>query len=75
MPNVAHAQCAVCPPPFDPRYILLHANWMQPPFLRELGFSPFQAASAPSGAMVIYALGYVLLLVYLAVRTFQARDL
>jgi ABC-type transport system involved in multi-copper enzyme maturation permease subunit len=48
---------------------------MQPPFLRELGFSPFQAASAPSGAMVIYALGYVLLLLYLAVRTFQARDL
>lgn len=48
---------------------------MQPPFLRELGFGPFATASAPSAAMVVYALLYVVAVLLLAMRLFQQRDL
>jgi Cu-processing system permease protein len=53
------------------------AYLMQPPFLRELGFSstPFGAASAPSSAMVAYTLIYVAVALGIAIRWFNQRDL
>jgi len=48
---------------------------MQPPFLRELGFSPFSGTSAPSGIMVVWAAGYVFLGLTVAVWLFRRRDL
>ena len=53
------------------------AYLMQPPFLRELGFSatPFGAASAPSEAMVAYTVLYMVIALAVAVRWFGKRDL
>jgi len=53
------------------------AYLMQPPFLRELSLdaTPFGAASAPSGAMVVYALLYLTAGVLLAIWSFNRRDL
>ncbi len=53
------------------------AYLMQPPFLRELGLdaTPFGAASAPSPLMVGYTAIYVILMLVLAIRSFNARDL
>lgn len=51
------------------------AYLMQPAFLREFGMSPFGAGSAPSSAMVVYTLLYVLVILAAAVRLFQRRDL
>ncbi len=53
------------------------AYLMQPPFLRELGLgtTPFGAASAPSEAMVVYAVLYAAVALALAIRWFGKRDL
>ncbi len=53
------------------------AYMMQPPFLRELGLdtTPFGAASAPSPAMVAYAILYTIIALILAIRWFGKRDL
>ncbi len=53
------------------------AYLLQPPFLRELGLdaTPFGAASAPSEAMVVYAVLYTALALWLAIREFSRRDL
>lgn len=51
------------------------AYLMQPPFLRELGATPFSAASAPSNAMVAYTALYVAVALAVAARLFQKRDL
>jgi ABC-type transport system involved in multi-copper enzyme maturation permease subunit len=53
------------------------AYLMQPPFLRELGLdaTPFGAASAPSEAMVMYAVLYAAVALAVAVRWFGKRDL
>jgi Cu-processing system permease protein len=53
------------------------AYLMQPPFLRELGLSttPFGAASAPSDAMVVYAVIYAAAVLGLAIHWFARRDL
>lgn len=48
---------------------------MQPPFLRQLGVGPFAALASPSGAMVAYAGLYALVMLALAVRFFNRRDL
>lgn len=48
---------------------------LQPPFLGALGATPFSAASAPSLAMVIYAVIYALLVILLAQILFERRDL
>jgi hypothetical protein len=40
-----------------------------------LGMSPFGATSVPSPLMVAYAVLYLLVTLYLAVRTFSRRDL
>ncbi len=51
------------------------AYLMQPPFLRELGVTPFAAASAPSNAMVAYTILYIAVTLAAAVYWFQRRDL
>jgi ABC-type transport system involved in multi-copper enzyme maturation permease subunit len=48
---------------------------MQPPGLRGLGVSPFSLATAPSTAMLIYALVYTAALLVLAVYSLDRRDL
>ena len=48
---------------------------MQPPAIRSLGLSPFSIASAPSTAMLAYAVLYTLALVAVAVNAFSRRDL
>ena len=54
----------------------LAAYQMSSPVLRALGaLSPFSSNAVPSPLMVWYALAYMILMVTLAVRTFQKRDL
>ncbi len=48
---------------------------MQPPLIRELGFTPFSALVVPSQAMVIYAGAYILVALGLAIWQFSRRDL
>jgi ABC-type transport system involved in multi-copper enzyme maturation permease subunit len=53
------------------------AYLMQPPALSSLGLdaTPFGTASTPSPIMVWYAVGYVALMLLLAIRLFSIRDL
>jgi ABC-type transport system involved in multi-copper enzyme maturation permease subunit len=51
------------------------AYLMQPPFLRELGVSPFATASAPSNTMVVYTVIYITVTLLAALLLFQRRDL
>jgi len=51
------------------------AYLMQPPSIRDLPVTPFSSASAPSPAMVSYALLYIVAMLALALRLFQRRDL
>jgi ABC-type transport system involved in multi-copper enzyme maturation permease subunit len=53
----------------------LAAHHMQPPLVRDLGISPFSAASVPSPAMLAWAAMHVLLTLAAAVWSFQRRDL
>lgn len=48
---------------------------MQSPLTAVVGFSPFSARSIPSPLMIVYALGYMLVAVWLAIRWFGQRDL
>jgi Cu-processing system permease protein len=48
---------------------------MQPPIMRDLGFTPFASTSTPSTAMVIYAGLYVLIALAGAMWAFDRRDL
>ena len=50
------------------------AYLMQPSFLREMP-SPFTSSSAPSSAMVLYAVLYGTVMFLLAMRAFSRRDL
>lgn len=51
------------------------AYLMQPPLYRDLGVTPFSSASAPSDAMVVYTVIYVVVVMAVAIRWFQRRDL
>jgi Cu-processing system permease protein len=51
------------------------AYFMQPAFLREFGMSPFSTPSAPSRAMIVYAVLYGVVVLALGVRAFNRRDL
>ncbi|HLZ25445.1 MAG TPA: ABC transporter permease subunit [Ktedonobacterales bacterium] len=53
----------------------LSAFQMQPSLLNNLNISPFSLGTVPSMVMVIYAGGYVLGLLLLAMRAFTRRDL
>jgi Cu-processing system permease protein len=48
---------------------------MQPPMMSALSLSPFSMGSAPSAAMILYAGGYIVVLLALAVHSFSRRDL
>jgi Cu-processing system permease protein len=48
---------------------------VQSPLVAALGFSPFTSSSVPSPLMVFYAVAYLGLALFLAVRRFQQRDL
>ena len=53
----------------------LAASHMQPSILKELGGSPFSPISVPSNAMVVWGLGYVVVVLALGVRSFEKRAL
>lgn len=53
----------------------LAASQMQPSIVRDLGDSPFSPVSVPSGAMVFWALGYVVVVLGLGMRSFSRRPL
>ncbi|HLE27143.1 MAG TPA: ABC transporter permease subunit [Anaerolineales bacterium] len=48
---------------------------MQSPLVSAVGFSPFSARSIPSPFMIVYAAGYALAALVLAMRWFSRRDL
>ena len=51
------------------------AHELQSPLISALGFSPFTTTSYPSTAMIIYSAGYLFVMLILAIRHFQRRDL
>lgn len=53
----------------------LAASRMQPAVMRELHMGPFSPASVPSPAMVVWAVGYLLVALLLALHAFRRRPL
>jgi ABC-2 type transport system permease protein len=53
----------------------LACHEMQPPLMQQLRMSPFSTAAVPSGAMVVWAVGFVVAALVLALRQFRARPL
>lgn len=53
----------------------LAAYYMQPSIARDVQIGPFLTASVPSPAMVLWALGYVVVALLVALRLFHNRDL
>lgn len=53
----------------------LSAFGMQPAAFNGLNISPFSLGAVPSSAMIVYAGGYILALLLLAMRAFTRRDL
>ncbi|MBI1799341.1 MAG: ABC transporter permease [Candidatus Eisenbacteria bacterium] len=53
----------------------LAAYHMQPALMRDLALTPFSPAAVPSGAMVVWAAGYTLAALLLALWQFNRRDL
>ena len=51
------------------------AHELQPPVLRDFQFSPFSSASLPSAAMIVWTVGYVLVVLLLAFNLFRRRAL
>ena len=48
---------------------------MRSPLVEALGFSPFLSPSVPSTLMTVYAVGYTVVMLGLAIRQFNRRDL
>lgn len=53
----------------------LAAYNMQPTLMRDMTLTPFSPASVPSGAMVVWAAGYTVLILVLGIWSFGTRDL
>ena len=53
----------------------LAAHHMQPPLMAELALTPFSPASVPSTAMVVWAVGYTLVALVVALQAFRRRPL
>lgn len=53
----------------------LASSQMQPSILRELGNSPFSPVSVPTPAMVVWAAGYIVLVLLIGLRWFGRRAL
>jgi len=48
---------------------------IQSPLIASLGFSPFVARSVPSPLMIVYAIIFLTVILFLAIRQFNRRDL
>lgn len=53
----------------------LAAYHMQPPLMRDLNLTPFSPASVPSGYMVLWAIGYTLVVLSWGIWQFHKRNL
>jgi ABC-type transport system involved in multi-copper enzyme maturation permease subunit len=53
----------------------LGAYLLQPPILRDIGDSPFTTTTVPSPLMVWWAVGFTVVMMIVAVRSFQTRQL
>jgi len=53
----------------------LAAYNMQPALMRDMNLTPFSPASVPSGAMVVWAVGYTVLVLMWGLWSFKTRDL
>jgi Cu-processing system permease protein len=53
----------------------LAAYHMQPPLLRDVAIGPFTVTSVPSTWMVVWAIAYTLVALFIALRQFSTRDL
>jgi Cu-processing system permease protein len=53
----------------------LAAYNMQPSLMHDMNLTPFSPASVPSSAMVVWAVGYTLVVLLLGVWSFRRRDL
>jgi ABC-type transport system involved in multi-copper enzyme maturation permease subunit len=51
------------------------AHELQSPLMSALGVSPFTSSTYPSAIMVLYAVLYAMLAIWLAIRQFKRRDL
>lgn len=53
----------------------LASHDMQPPLMQQLQMSPFSSAAVPSTAMVVWAVGFLMITLLLALRQFRLRAL
>jgi Cu-processing system permease protein len=53
----------------------LSAYLLQPPILRDIGDTPFTVSTVPSPLMVWWAVGFTVVMMIVAVRSFQSRQL
>jgi ABC-type transport system involved in multi-copper enzyme maturation permease subunit len=53
----------------------LASHEMQPPMMQQLPMSPFSSGSVPSAAMVVWAVGFVVATLWVALRQFRRRPL
>ena len=53
----------------------LAAYQLQPPFMSQLQLTPFSSVSVPSAAMVVWAVGFIVVVLLIALRSFQRRAL
>lgn len=53
----------------------LASHQMQPPLMQQLRMSPFSTAAVPSGAMVVWTVGFIAVSLALALRQFRSRAL
>ena len=53
----------------------LAAYYMMPAIIRDLEVTPFNSMYPPSGAMVVWAIGYIAVVGAIAVRQFNTRAL
>lgn len=75
--NVAARYIGIATSLFVPSESLwqLASYYMQPSLARDVQIGPFVTASVPSPAMVVWAIGYVLVVLLVALRFFRTRDL
>jgi len=53
----------------------LAAYNMQPSLMRDMTLTPFSPASVPSNMMIVWALGYILIVLLIGLWSFRTRDL
>lgn len=53
----------------------LAAYTMQPPIMRDVNFTPFSAGAVPSRLMLVWAAGYLVVMLCIALRLLRSRDL